>query len=222
VSEREKITDVIPAKNSPNMRMSSWLHEIRNTVHNVRDRPINVIFSIGILERVVQENLRPLKKNKSVSTEPKEFRKTIATNHRARHDYFVEDTVEAGLILRGSEVKSLRTKSVNFADCYARIYENECWIVGLQLLTYDKASVQLPESDRRRKLLLSRREIDRLRIKTERSGLTLVPLEMYFKGSWAKVLLGVCRGKTHGDKRETLKKADDKRQIDRVMRNIRR
>jgi len=119
-------------------------------------------------------------------------------------------------------VKSLRTKAVSFADCYARIYENEAWLIGLQLQIYDKTSVQVPLPDRRRKLLLSRREIDKLRAKTEAGGRTIVPLELFFKGPWAKVMLGVGKGKTHGDKRDSARKADAKRQIARVLRNARR
>src|SRR5688572_21737171 len=137
---------------------------------------------------------------KTVTDEKKDYKKVVATNSKARHDYFVEDTVEAGIELQGSEVKSLRTRRVNFADCYARIYENECWLMGLQLSTYEKTHVQVPEPSRRRKLLLKRREIDKLRAKSETTGRTLVPLEIYFRGSWAKVLLGICKGKTHGDK----------------------
>src|SRR5579864_1560377 len=113
--------------------------------------------------------------------EKKPYRKIVATNARAHHDYFVEEKLEAGIELHGSEVKSLRTRRVNFADCYARVYENECWLIGLQLSTYEKSHVQVPNPDRRRKLLLSRREIDKLRAKTEQSGRTIVPLEIYFK-----------------------------------------
>jgi len=149
--------------------------------------------------------------------EKKPYRKVVGSNARAFHDYFVEEKLEAGIELHGSEVKSLRTRRLDFADAYARVYENECWLMGLHLNTYDKAHVQVPEPARRRKLLLSRREIDKLRAKTERSGRTLIPLEIYFQGSWAKVLLGVCKGKTHGDKRDTLKKSEAKREIDRVM-----
>ena len=154
--------------------------------------------------------------------EKKIYRQTVGNNSRARHDYFIEETVEAGLELHGSEVKSLRTRRVSFADAYARVIDNECWLMGLQLVQYDKAHVQLPDPTRRRRLLLTRREIERLRSKSEISGRTLIPLEIYFKGSWAKVLLGVCRGKTYGDKRESLKAAEAKREIDRVMRGRRR
>ena len=160
--------------------------------------------------------------SKNDSAEKKPYRLTVATNSKARHDYFVEEKVEAGIELHGSEVKSLRTRRVSFADCYARVYEGECWLIGLQLSTYDKAHVQVPDPDRRRKLLLSRREIEKLRAKTEIAGRTLVPLEIYFKGSWAKVLLGVCKGKTHGDKRQSLKEAEVKRDINRLLKSARR
>jgi SsrA-binding protein len=160
--------------------------------------------------------------SKNDSAEKKPYRLTVATNSKARHDYFVEEKIEAGIELHGSEVKSLRTRRVSFADCYARVYEGECWLIGLQLSTYDKAHVQVPDPDRRRKLLLSRREIEKLRAKTEIAGRTLVPLEIYFKGSWAKVLLGVCKGKTHGDKRQTLKEAEVKRDINRLLKSARR
>jgi len=160
-----------------------------------------------------------MEKNKTVEKKP--YRLNVATNKKAFHDFFVEEKIEAGIELHGSEVKSLRTRRVNFADCYARVYENECWLIGLQLSTYEKSHVQVPNPDRRRKLLLSRREIDKLRAKTEQSGRTIVPLEIYFKERWAKVLLGVCKGKTYGDKRQSLKAAEAKRDIDRVLKSAR-
>jgi len=153
--------------------------------------------------------------------EAKEYRKTVAQNRRARHDYFIEDTLEAGIELHGSEVKSLRTQNVSFADCYAKIYDNEAWLIGLQLSTYAKSHVQVPDTVRQRKLLLSRREIDKLNARTERTGMTIVPLELYFRGRWAKVLLGLARGKKEHDKRDSIRKADAKRSIDRVMRDKR-
>jgi SsrA-binding protein len=162
-----------------------------------------------------------MEKSAEKKPEKKPYRLTVATNSKARHEYFIEEKLEAGIELHGSEVKSLRTRRVSFADCYARVYENECWLIGLQLSTYDKTHVQVPDPDRRRKLLLSRREIDKLRAKTEQSGRTLIPLEIYFSGRWAKVSLGVCKGKTHGDKRESLKAAEVKRDIDRVLKAAR-
>src|SRR5436190_9419846 len=100
----------------------------------------------------------------SVKEEAKKpFKKMIARNPRARFEYHIEDTYEAGIALSGSEVKSLRTRSVSFADTYARVYDDECWLIGLQITTYDKTSVQVPDPVRQRKLLLKRREIDKLR-----------------------------------------------------------
>lgn len=156
------------------------------------------------------------------ATEKKEFHKTIATNRRARHDYHVEDTVEAGLALHGSEVKSLRTQQVDFADSYARVDNGECWLFGLQISTYRKSHVQLPDPVRRRRLLLKKREIEKLRQETDMAGRTLIPLEIYFRGSWAKVRLGICKGKTKADKRHTLREKEVRREIDRTMKDRRR
>ena len=158
----------------------------------------------------------------SKNGEKKAFRRLVASNSKARHDYFIEDAIEAGIELQGSEVKSLRTRRVNFADAYARVYENECWLIGLHLNTYEKTYVQVPEPARRRRLLLNRREIDKLRAKSEIAGYTLIPLEIYFAGPWAKVSIGLCKGKSHGDKRESLKAAEVKRDIDRTLRSARK
>jgi SsrA-binding protein len=157
-------------------------------------------------------------KPKATGEAKKPYKKTIARNPRARHDYFIEDTFEAGIALSGSEVKSLRTRNVSFADCYARVYENECWLIGLQISTYDKTSVQVPDPVRRRKLLLKRREIDKLRGRTERAGVSIVPLELYFNGPWVKVLLGLGRGKAFEDRRASIKERELKRDIDRTLR----
>jgi SsrA-binding protein len=152
----------------------------------------------------------------------KPFRHLVATNRKARHEYVIEDTLEAGIELRGSEVKTLRSHRVSFADSYARVLDDQCWLIGLQLDLYEKAHVQLPDPLRKRRLLLNRREIDRLRAKTQRGGRTIVPLEIYFKGSWAKVLLGVGRGKTFGDKRAALRETEVRRDIDRTLKAARR
>ena len=150
--------------------------------------------------------------------EKKPYRKTIANNPRARFEYIIEDTFEAGIVLSGSEVKSLRTRNLSFADCYARVYDNECWLIGLQISTYDKTHVQVPEPVRQRKLLLSRREIDKLRGRSEKSGMSVVPLQMYFSGPWVKVLLGLGKGKSFSDKRSSLKDKIVKRDLDRTLR----
>lgn len=156
------------------------------------------------------------------TTARKDYFKVVAVNRRARHDYHIEEDLEAGLELHGSEVKSLRTGRVSFADSYARVYEGECWLIGLQLSTYEKTHVQVPDPVRRRRLLLKSREIAKLQAKSERAGYTLVPLELYFKGPWAKVKLGLARGKKEHDKREALKSSMHHREIDRVLKNARR
>ena len=146
----------------------------------------------------------------------------VATNRRAWHDFHVEEDVEAGIALHGSEVKSLRLKQVDFTDSYALVDNGQCWLMGLRLSKYDKSHVQTPDPVRRRRLLLKKREIAKLHALSERSGYTLIPLEVYFKGSWAKVKLGVCRGKREYDKRQTIRAGEAKREIARVMKNARR
>ena len=150
------------------------------------------------------------------------YRLSVAKNRRARHDYHVEETCEAGIELHGSEVKTLRLREVDFADAYALVTNGECWVHGLRIATYVKAHVQLPDPVRRRRLLLKKREIAKLSALSERSGYTLIPLEIYFRGSWAKVLLGVCRGKRDYDKRQSLKADMAAREIARVKKGARR
>jgi SsrA-binding protein len=154
--------------------------------------------------------------------EHKPYFLSVATNRRARHDYHVEEDVEAGIALHGSEVKSLRLRQVDFTDSYALVDKDQCWLLGLRLSKYDKSHVQTPDPVRRRRLLLKKREIAKLHALTERSGYTLIPLEIYFKGSWAKVKLGVCRGRREYDKRQALRAGEAKREIARVMKNARR
>ncbi len=146
------------------------------------------------------------------------YTKSVAQNRRAGFDYYIEETVEAGLELHGSEVKSLRSQQVNFADSYARIVNDECWLIGLQITHYEKSHVEIPDPTRKRRLLLAKRQIEKLRRMTEIAGRTLIPLEIYFKGRWAKLKLGVGRGKKHADRRETLKTRDAKREIDRALK----
>jgi SsrA-binding protein len=150
------------------------------------------------------------------------FTMNVGRNRRARHEYHVEETYEAGIELHGSEVKSLRQREVDFADSYARVDGGECWLLGLRLAPYRMAHVQVPDPVRRRRLLLKKREIARLQAFSDRSGYTLIPLEVYFKGSWAKVTLGVCRGKKEYDKREAFRAAQAQREIARVMKIARR
>jgi SsrA-binding protein len=143
--------------------------------------------------------------------------KVIATNRKARHDYLIEDTFEAGLVLTGSEIKSVRAGQVNLRDSYATVRDGELWLVNAHIAPYKQASFQNHEPRRERKLLLHRREIDVLVRKLQEKGLTLVPLQLYLKHSWAKVQLGLARGKKSYDKRQALRERDDRRQIDRAL-----
>jgi SsrA-binding protein len=147
---------------------------------------------------------------------------TIATNRQARRDFAILDTIEVGVALRGTEVKSIRAGKVNLKDAFAKIEKGEVWLYQCEVSAYDKASVFNHEPRRTRKLLLHRAEIDKLYSQVQTSGRTLVALEMYWKGSHVKLRLGVGQGKTHGDQRQDLRKAVAKREMDRAMKNSRR
>lgn len=145
--------------------------------------------------------------------------KIITVNRKARFDYFIDETVEAGIMLLGAEVKSLRDGKVNLKDSYAKITKGgEAYLVGVHIQPYGYAARDIPDPERQRKLLLHRQEIDRLAGKTRERGFTLVPTRMYFKNGVAKVEIGLARGKEHHDKRDTIRAAESKREIDRVMK----
>lgn len=143
--------------------------------------------------------------------------KIIANNRKARHDYHIDDTLEAGIVLTGSEIKSIRAGQINLRDSFATIRNGEAWLMNAHISPYKQASRQNHEPKRERKLLLHRREIDRLTGKLQEKGLTLVPLKVYLKNGRAKVELGLARGKKTYDKRQTLRERDDRRQMDRAM-----
>ncbi len=141
----------------------------------------------------------------------------ICRNRRATYDYEILDTVECGLVLVGTEVKSLRAGHANLEDAYARIDDGEVWLIGAEIPEYEYGNRLNHKPKRPRKLLLHRKEIDRFAGHASEKGLTLVPVRMYFREGKAKVELAVGKGKQTIDKRETLKKADAKRQIDRAL-----
>jgi SsrA-binding protein len=142
----------------------------------------------------------------------------VCTNKKARRDYHIEDTFEAGLVLRGSEVKSLRDGTAQLTDAYARIDAGEAWLSGLHIAPYSHAPMEGQEPDRDRKLLLHALEIRRLAGKVQERGYTLVPLRIYFRRGLAKVELGLGTGKKAYDKREDIKRADAEREIARALR----
>ena len=143
--------------------------------------------------------------------------KVLARNKRARHDYQVSETLEAGLALVGSEVKSIRDGKVNLTDAYADVAKGEVWLHQMDVNTYVWAHVRNHEPRRRRKLLLNRREIDRIDGKLRQKGFTLVPLSIYDKGGKIKIEIALVTGKQDWDRREDLKKSDATREIDRAM-----
>src|SRR6187402_2775631 len=143
---------------------------------------------------------------------------TIAANRRARHEYSVLDTFEAGLVLQGSEVKSLRLGQVQLADAYARVAGDELWLEGVHIAPYQFANgVGAHDPDRRRKLLLHRDEIDRLQARIAQERLTLVPLRLYFRDGRAKVELGLGKGRLKADKRQAITERDSQREVDRAL-----
>ena len=147
-----------------------------------------------------------------------ESRKDIAVNRRARHDYFIEETMEAGLVLTGSEVKSLRAGKAQLKDSHARISKGEVWLFNAHISEYAAAAQFGHDPTRARKLLLHHREIERLIGKVKERGLTLIPLRLYFKHGRAKVELGLARGKKLYDKRESIKERETRREMDRAVR----
>ena len=147
--------------------------------------------------------------------------KVIARNRRARHDYHLEDVYEAGLVLTGTEVKSLRAGRASLTDGYGQVSGGEVWLLGVHIPQYVQGTWTNHEPRRPRKLLLHRKEIDALTRKTAERGLTLIPLSLYFRDGKAKVELALARGKRTYDKRHDLARRDAAREVDRALRRRR-
>jgi SsrA-binding protein len=147
--------------------------------------------------------------------------KIIARNRRARHDYHIEDVVEAGLVLTGTEVKSLRAGRASLTDGFGQVTDGEAWLHGVNIPQYTQGTWTNHEPGRTRKLLLHRKEIDRLESSTRERGLTLIPLSLYFKDGRAKVELALARGKRTYDKRHDLAERDAAREVERALRRRR-
>jgi SsrA-binding protein len=144
--------------------------------------------------------------------------RVVATNRRARHDYTIEDTIEAGIVLIGSEIKSIRAGRANLRDGYAAIEDGEVWLHNVHIAPYDPASRYGHEPRRRRKLLLHKREIARLDRRVQEKGYTLVPLRLYLRGNLAKVELALARGKRQYDKRAAIAEREARRRAERAIR----
>ncbi len=148
--------------------------------------------------------------------------KQIARNAKAFHDYFVEERYEAGVVLAGTEVKSIRQGGVNLKDSWCQVKDGELWLYGVHISPYEKGNIFNKDPRRTRKLLMHRREIWKLQMAVQRDGLTMVPLSLYFKDSKVKVEIGVCRGKKLYDKRASAAERDAKRAMDRAVKSYRR
>ncbi|MBQ2891136.1 MAG: SsrA-binding protein SmpB [Clostridia bacterium] len=146
----------------------------------------------------------------------------IAQNKKAYHDYFVDEEYEAGIELAGTEVKSVREGKVNLKDSYVSVKTGEAFLIGMHISPYEKGNIFNKDPLRPRKLLLHKREIAKLIGLSQQDGYTLIPLKLYFKGSYVKVLLGVCRGKKNYDKRAAIAEKDSKRRMDRALKEMQR
>jgi SsrA-binding protein len=144
--------------------------------------------------------------------------KVIATNRKARHEYHFDDTFEAGLVLMGSEIKSIRAGQVSLQEGFVLFEEGEAWLVNVHIAQYNPASRQNHDPRRRRKLLLHRRQIDRLNSRAREKGYTVIPTKLYLKDGRAKVEIALARGKKLYDKRQTIAKRDSKRQVERALK----
>ena len=147
-----------------------------------------------------------------------ENRKIIAQNRKARFNYFIEESIECGIALEGTEVKSVKNGSISFPDAFAEIVNNEVFVKGLHISEYSYSSVFNHNPDRVKKLLLHKEEIKRLKRKTEEKGYTLIPIDFYLKNGRVKLTLGICKGKKQFDKRASIKERDVNRDIQREFR----
>ena len=145
----------------------------------------------------------------------------LAQNKKARHDYQILETLEAGLVLTGTEIKSVRERRINLKDGFAQIHNGEAWLMNVHISEYTQGNRFNHDPLRARKLLLHKKEIQKLTGQTSEKGITIVPLKVYLKHGFAKVLLGIAKGKHNYDKRETIKKRDQEREIRRTLKNYR-
>ncbi len=142
-----------------------------------------------------------------------------AQNRKAHHDYFVEDSFEAGIELAGTEVKSVRAGTLNLKDAYCAVKDGEMFLIGMHISPYEKGNIFNKDPERVRRLLMHKREIRKLHALVKQDGYTLIPLSVYFKEARVKVQVGLCRGKKNYDKRDAAAKRDAKRVIDRAMKS---
>ena len=140
-------------------------------------------------------------------------------NRKASFNYFIQEEIECGIVLTGTEIKAIREGKANIKDSYAIVRNNECYLLNMHISKYDEGNIFNHEENRTRKLLLHKKEILRLKTSLEQEGLTLIPIRLYFKDNKLKVSLGICKGKKLYDKRETMKEKDQRREASKLMKN---
>ena len=159
---------------------------------------------------------------RSKGTETKESRRAdrvVTTNRRANYDYFIDETIETGIVLQGTEIKAIRDGKISISEAYARIQGDELWLIGANISPYSHGSYTNHEPDRPRKLLVHKKQIRELRAEIEQKGKTLIPLRVRLRNGRAKVDIGVARGKKNYDKRQSQSERDARREIDRALRS---
>lgn len=153
---------------------------------------------------------------------PKGEGNVVAQNKKARHDYSIVDTIEAGIVLTGTEIKSVRAARIQLKDGYAQIKNGEAWLINVHIAPFEQGTIWNQDPDRTRKLLLKKKQITKLQNDLKGTGMTLVPLKVYLKNGFAKVLLGIVKGKHDYDKRESIKRREQERDIKRIIKSVNR
>ena len=153
---------------------------------------------------------------------PKGEGNVVAQNKKARHDYSIVDTIEAGSVLTGTEIKSVRAARIQLKDGYAQIKNGEAWLLNVHIAPFEQGNIWNQDPDRIRKLLLKKKQITKLANDLKGTGMTLVPLKVYLKNGFAKVLLGIAKGKHDYDKRESIKRREQERDIKRIIKSVNR
>lgn len=153
---------------------------------------------------------------------PKGEGNVVAQNKKARHDYSIVDTIEAGIVLTGTEIKSVRVARIQLKDGYAQIKNGEAWLLNVHIAPFEQGNIWNQDPDRIRKLLLKKKQITKLQNDLKGTGMTLVPLKVYLKNGFAKVLLGIAKGKHDYDKRESIKRREQERDIKRIIKSVNR
>ena len=153
---------------------------------------------------------------------PKGEGNVVAQNKKARHDYSIVDTIEAGIVLTGTEIKSVRAARIQLKDGYDQIKNGEVWLINVHIAPFEQGNIWNQDPDRTRKLLLKKKQITKLQNDLKGTGMTLVPLKVYLKNGFAKVLLGIAKGKHDYDKRESIKRREQERDIKRIIKSVNR